>query len=184
MTNRIKFFSNNSVGIWSQKSQTSMNLKWPCLISADWSCSCCSSVTLLSRRHELFWMAQILNTFVRLVRGEALGQFDTLSAEVWSTAPENLMSIILGLGKYFPPVNAPSKQKCAMRRRIRITRALKGRWYDARLINLNDYFDVLPGATASNKICETDLKGLFGTACLRALSSRHICMDLIVKTLL
>ena len=72
----------NCVEIQRQKSQTSMNLKLPCLISADWSCSCCSSVTLLSRRHELFWMAQILNTFVRLVCGEALGQFDTLSAEV------------------------------------------------------------------------------------------------------
>ena len=36
-----------------------------------------------------------------LVRGEALRQFDTLSAEVGSDTPENLTSIILGLGAYF-----------------------------------------------------------------------------------
>ena len=34
-----------------------------------------------------------------LVCEEALRQFDTLSAEVGSTTPENLTSIILGLGK-------------------------------------------------------------------------------------
>ena len=44
-----------------------------------------------------------------MVRGEALIQIDTLSAEVGSTTPEKLKSIILGLGTYFPPVNEFSK---------------------------------------------------------------------------
>ena len=36
-----------------------------------------------------------------MVRGEALRQFDTLSAEVGKNRPEKLRSIILGLGTYF-----------------------------------------------------------------------------------
>ena len=36
-----------------------------------------------------------------LVSAEALSQFDTLSAEVGRDTPENLTSIILGLGTYF-----------------------------------------------------------------------------------
>ena len=44
-----------------------------------------------------------------MVRGEHLHQFDTLSAEVGSASPENLMSIILVFGTYFPPVNALSE---------------------------------------------------------------------------
>ena len=36
-----------------------------------------------------------------LLRGEALRQFDTLSADVGSDTPEKCMSIILGLGTYF-----------------------------------------------------------------------------------
>ena len=36
-----------------------------------------------------------------MLRGESLRQFDTLSAELGSKTPEQLMSIILGLGTYF-----------------------------------------------------------------------------------
>ena len=45
-----------------------------------------------------------------LVRGKALRQFETLSAEIGSSTPENLTSIILGLGAYFFPVNDIPKQ--------------------------------------------------------------------------
>ena len=45
-----------------------------------------------------------------LVRGEVLHQYDMLSAEVGSDTPKNFMSIILGLGTYFYPVNAMSEQ--------------------------------------------------------------------------
>ena len=41
----------------------------------------------------------------KLVRGEVLRQFYPLSTEVGTTTSENLKSIILGLGTYFPPVN-------------------------------------------------------------------------------
>ena len=53
-----------------------------------------------------------------LVRGEALRPFGILSAKAGSINSEHLKSIILGLGKAFPPVNALSKQKRTMRRGI------------------------------------------------------------------
>ena len=40
------------------------------------------------------------------VHGEALRQFDALSAEVESASPEALTYDILGLGAYFLPINA------------------------------------------------------------------------------
>ena len=40
-----------------------------------------------------------------LVRGEALRQFDSLSADVKSTEKVNTKYIIKGLALYFPPVN-------------------------------------------------------------------------------
>ena len=61
-----------------------------------------------------------------LVRGESLRQFDTLSAEVVSSTPENLRCIILGLGNFFN-VNAFPKKKCAMRLRMSNPCSLKVR---------------------------------------------------------
>ena len=54
-----------------------------------------------------------------LVRGESLCLFDALSAEVGSTTPENLTSIILGLGTYFFPIITLSKKNRAMRHGMR-----------------------------------------------------------------
>ena len=71
-----------------------------------------------------------------LVRGEVLHQFDTLSSEVGFTNSENLKNIILGLGTYFFPVNALSKQKRAMRRVINKQKILKVRRYNACMIEL------------------------------------------------
>ena len=48
-----------------------------------------------------------LHYICTLVRVEALHQFDTFSVEVESDIPEALTYIILGLGTYFLPVNAP-----------------------------------------------------------------------------
>ena len=48
------------------------------------------------------------------MRREDLRQFDIFSAEVVSSTPENLTYIILGLGKYFFPVNLDYKQNLAM----------------------------------------------------------------------
>ena len=80
-----------------------------------------------------------------LVRGEELRQFDMLYAEVGSSTPEKLTSIILGLGTYFFAVNALSKQKRTMRRGTKKPRGLKVRFYAAHLIDLNDYLTVFPG---------------------------------------
>ena len=54
-----------------------------------------------------------------LVRGEALRQFDSLSADVDFSETLNVDYIITGLAQYFPPVNSLSKQKRAMRRGIK-----------------------------------------------------------------
>ena len=54
-----------------------------------------------------------------LVRREALHKFDTLYYELGTATIENLMSIILGLGTYFLPVNVMSKKTRAMPRRTR-----------------------------------------------------------------
>ena len=85
-----------------------------------------------------------------MVRGEELRQFDTLSAEVGSTTLENLTSISLGLGTHFLPVNALSRQNCAMRRGTRKTCGLKVRCYADHLIDINEYLDVFPGENPSD----------------------------------
>ena len=54
-----------------------------------------------------------------IVCGEALRQFDSLSADVEGTETLNVDYIIRGLAQYFPPVNSLSKQKREMRRRVK-----------------------------------------------------------------
>ena len=51
-----------------------------------------------------------------LVRGEALGQFDSFSDDVEGTETLNVDYIIRGSAQYFPHVNSLSKQKRTMRR--------------------------------------------------------------------
>ena len=80
-----------------------------------------------------------------LVRGEALHQFDTFSVEVGIYTPENLTSIILGLGTHFFPFNALLKKKRAMRHGMRKPRGFKIRCCYDRLVGLNEYFSVFPG---------------------------------------
>ena len=77
-------------------------------------------------------------------------------AEVGSTTSENLKSIILGLGMYFPPVNVLSKQKRAMRRRMMKPHGLKVRFYAVHMIDLNEKLSVFPRENASEKICGTE----------------------------
>ena len=89
-----------------------------------------------------------------LLCGEVLRKLDTLSVEVGGTAISHLNRIILGLGKYFFPVHAFPKQKCAMSRIMRNPRKLKVRCYAARMIYLEEYLAVLPGAKSSENIGE------------------------------
>ena len=95
-----------------------------------------------------------------MVHGEALHQFDMLSAEVGSTTSQNSKNIILGLGTYFPPVNALSKRKCAMCRGMKNPRGFKVRFYAACIIDLNKYFSVLPGAKESDECFETEFNDI------------------------
>ena len=85
--------------------------------------------------------AQYIHT---IVRGEALHQFDTLSAEVESTNTLTLEAIILVSGTYFPPVNYLSKKKRAINHITRKPRGLKVRRSADRFIDLNDYLDFFP----------------------------------------
>ena len=71
-----------------------------------------------------------------LVRGEALRQFDMLSAEVRSATSENLTFIILGFCAYFFPVNAVLKKKPTIHHGMRKPRVLKSRQYSDCLIVL------------------------------------------------
>ena len=82
-----------------------------------------------------------------------LRQFDTLSDEVGSATPENLTSIIIGLGAYFFPVNELSNQNSVIRK----PRVLKSRHYANCLVLLDEYLAVFPGAKISDKICVTEL---------------------------
>ena len=60
-----------------------------------------------------------------LVRGEALHQFESLSADAESTKPLAVEAIILGLGSYFSRVNLLLKKNCAMHRGMKNPHRLK-----------------------------------------------------------
>ena len=86
------------------------------------------------------------------VHGQVLRQFYMLYSEVGITTSENLSIIILGLGTYFFPVNALSKQNRTMRRGTNKPRSLEVIRYGAHMIDLNDYFSVSPGEKEIDKI--------------------------------
>ena len=75
-----------------------------------------------------------------------------MCADVEGTNPLTVENIILGLGLYFYPVNLLSKQKRVMRHGMRNTQILKVPQYADRLIDLNEYLDLFPGAKLSDKI--------------------------------
>ena len=77
-----------------------------------------------------------IHYFLTLVCVEALRQFDTLSAEVGSATPENLISIILGFCTYFFPINVLSNQKHVISHKISRPCGLKLRRYAPNLIGL------------------------------------------------
>ena len=79
------------------------------------------------------------------------------SAEVESTRPESLKSIILGLGKYFLPVNVLPKQKHAMLHGMSKPRGLKVGCYAACLVEINEYLAIFHWAKISDRICVTEL---------------------------
>ena len=67
-----------------------------------------------------------------LVHGEALRQFYLLSDDIENTETLNLDYYIKGLALYFFPVNLLSKQKRAIRHRMKKKHSLKVRRYAAR----------------------------------------------------
>ena len=87
-----------------------------------------------------------------LVCGEALSLFDALSAEVGGATPVTLASIILVLCAYFFPGKALFRRKHVMHRRMRKSGTLKLKLCAARLVDLNEYLVVFPGAKISDKI--------------------------------
>ena len=73
-----------------------------------------------------------------LLRGKALREFETLSGQIGHITNASLNHIILGLGTYLFPVNALSKQKCAMRHKMRKPHKLKTSCYAVRLAEFNE----------------------------------------------
>ena len=69
----------------------------------------------------------------------------------------HLNQVFVGLGTYFYPVNALSKQKRAMRHGMSRPRELKVRRYTDRLIYINDYLYAYPGEKAKDNIIDTEL---------------------------
>ena len=86
--------------------------------------------------------------------------FGLLYADVKITNPLTVEAIILGLGAYFFPVNLLPKQNHAMRRGMRKMRGLKVRRYAARLIDLNEYLYLLPGAQLTESISVREINGI------------------------
>ena len=91
-----------------------------------------------------------------LVCGEALRQFDLLSAEIEITETLNIDSIIRCLSQYFPPVNL-LKIEAHNASWNEKPRSLSVRRYAACLIDLNDYLASFLGATLTDKIGVTKL---------------------------
>ena len=87
-----------------------------------------------------------------LLRGVDLRQPNTFYVEVVSKTIPHVQNIILGLGTYFFPVNALSKQNRTMRRGTNKPRSLEVIRYGAHMIDLNDYFSVSPGEKEIDKI--------------------------------
>ena len=75
-----------------------------------------------------------------------------LCAEVESTNPLTVESIILGLGAYFFPTNSLSKKNREMRRDMRKSCGLRVRCYADHLIDLNKYLASFPGSKLTDKI--------------------------------
>ena len=85
-----------------------------------------------------------------MVCGEALRQFDMLSDELGSATQVWVPTF---------SIRAMSKQKRAIRHGIRKPRSLKVRCYAARLIGLEEYLTMLPGANIRENNCVTELNG-------------------------
>ena len=96
-----------------------------------------------------------------LKRGEVLHQFDAFYFEAEGATPSTLEYNILGLGTYFFSVNALSKKRRAMHRQVMKPRGLKANCRAARLIELNEYLDVLPGENISDNVFMKDINDFF-----------------------
>ena len=93
-----------------------------------------------------------------LVRGEALRQFDLVSADAKNTETLLYVDYLLkGLAWYFFLLNSLSKQKRAMRRCMKNPRSLKVRRYAVCLIDLNEYLASVPGSTMADNMRVTGL---------------------------
>ena len=93
----------------------------------------------------------------KILRGDALCQFDTLCDQVVSMTMAHLIQVILGLCTYFFPVNVSYKKNCAMHLGINKPCKLIVRCYADILINIHKYFAAFPGEKAGDYINDTQL---------------------------
>ena len=92
---------------------------------------------------EIYAKVQYLHT---LVSGELLCWFHLLSAGVEGTNPLTVKNYYFWVGCLIFPVNQISKKKSAMCSGMRNPHRFKVKRYMSRLIELNKYFALFPGA--------------------------------------
>ena len=78
-----------------------------------------------------------------LLRGQVLHDFETILVHIRHTINTNLNQIILVLNTYLFPITNLSKQKRAMRLRMRKPHELNLRRYEAHIIKLNYYIEIV-----------------------------------------
>ena len=91
------------------------------------------------------------------IHGEALHEFKNLCDHIENMITTHLNKIILGLGTYFPPINALYKKNHATERGMRKSHKLKVSCYAVIMGELNGYLDIFPGSKASDIFRETEL---------------------------
>ena len=92
-----------------------------------------------------------------MLHGLAIRKFDILCAKFVSTTMAHLNWVILGLGPWFFPVKAFSKQTSSMRRGMRESHELELRCYAYYIIYINYYLASFPWEKSIDKIGDTEL---------------------------
>ena len=92
-----------------------------------------------------------------MLRGEALREFDVLAGQVGSMTNGHLKLIKEGLLRYFPPINALTKQECVMRHAMKKPRDVLFKRFSAQMKELNNYLPLFPVPSAAKKMDPEEL---------------------------
>ena len=148
----------NSVHILCQKNRIYTSSKWPCLIMVSQKSSLylCENSQLRSNLQELLLPLHIWN-IIYSISCRRYKSFWYFLCSSGSTNTKYLDCIVLGLGTYFFPVNAVSKQKCAFRCVIRKLLGLKMIKYASCLICIDHYLGAFSRIKSGVSIVDMEL---------------------------